>query len=463
VRAAILIALVLFASVACHENANVKRARELLSVDEVPGAITELKIAVKADPENKAARGLLLYALLKQDKSLTSVFEAQPAFQLLADGAWPAGVAQESKDALVESTKNVRRVLYNLGLDTKDAADLAALLVDAARAAVDDSKDDAEIDAASMVLAMRGDPKAVARLVDRLKSEQALAVPEYLERIGSPAATALTPAAKNAEDLGHTKALGVLGKVLAVDLARGMFNESATLRGIDVTDLPEAVRTREVSSLLAQEFVDGLTRELALKGVKVPSANAKLRLHSVYAGDDKWEKGMLLLEGWDATPGKAINRFFLFENGAYRALQVVRAGAPADTTFAIARIRLNSAGRVEIARPEVTSVEQEREVAHETFATGDRVSIRNIAVKGTVTATDDLGLVHVHLDQEVRGLHDLQTSPLLLRALEKVSVEKPGFVLVTGRLVAPDRVELDGAPRSVEHLPPMDAAIDAQR
>lgn len=242
-RAAILAALLILLGVACSKESESRaRARKLIENEQWANARTALGQVLKEEPRDLGARGMLLYALDREDglESLTAL----PLHRLYSFGA--ASLEPAAKDAPKEVRKYVetqlveaRKVLFDRGLDTKDTQDLLAVMVEAARYAYAKDKDDQRRVEAAGVLAMSGDREAIGYLIQQLKGKSPFPAAGHLQNVGAPAVASLQAVLADQGFTGRDPALQVLAGVLASERARALLQEHPELVSVEFSPAPK--------------------------------------------------------------------------------------------------------------------------------------------------------------------------------------------------------------------------------
>lgn len=423
------------------QDPHIARAREFLSVNELGAATSELKIALKKRPDSEEAKALLLYAKGRaEEDGAVTMFSIYPVLAVLADAEERDTLDPAMRAEFEDMAKKLRALLYEEGIDTRDIGELVAIVRRAARFALDEASEPADADHAAYALASGGDERAMAHLCERLKSDKAVAVPDLIEKLGPPAVEPLRAIAADRQHLGRARAIHSLSKLLARERARDFFVGEPNLRGLDLADLPEPLRALAGEAVSARH-VAGLTRQLVSQSALIDrSADAPGQLGSFYAplGEDR---GLLALQGYDPKGQRVLLRLYLFDGTQYQSAELIEDGKATFTASPLARLRPLGPDRIELAFLTVTGVPEERRVARGSFRQGERVALRKGDSAGTVSGTDEFGLIRVRLDAPLRGMTELELDPVMLVGLQTVTVEKPGYEVREGRVTG-RRVEL---------------------
>jgi hypothetical protein len=433
---------------------HVVRGKEFLSVQELGPATSEFKIALKKRPDSEEAKALLLYARARADsEGAATMFTIYPVLTVIADPEQVSTVPAERRAELTDMVKKLRAFMYEEGIDTRDPRELAAIVKRAARFAFEEAVDAPDADHAAYALASDGDEKALAHLCERLKSDKAVDAPELLEKLGTVAVEPLRAIVADRHHLGRARAAEVLSKLLARELARELFASEPSLRGLELADLPEALRSK-AGGAIDSRYVAALSRQLLSGSALVDlRSDAAGQLASFYAPLAE-DRGVLALQGYDQKGKWLRQRLYLFEGGKYQSAEVVEDGRPMLQSKPIARLTAKGPGKVEIAFLAVTSVAEERRVKRSAFTSGDRVALRKGGTTGTVAGTDEFGLIQVRLDTPVQGMSNLELASGMLLGLDTVMVEKAGYEVRQGR-ISGRRIEF-GAATPVASLTPVE-------
>jgi hypothetical protein len=440
------------------EDPHVVRGKEFLSVQELGPATSEFKIALKKRPDSEEAKALLLYAKARAESDgAATMFTIYPVLTVIADPEQVSTIPAARRAELGDMVKKLRAFMYEEGIDTRDPGELAAIVKRAARFALEEAVDAPDADQAAYALASDGDEKALAHLCERLKSDKAIDAPELLEKLGTAAVEPLRAIVADRHHLGRARATEVLSRLLARELARDLFASEPSLRGLELTDLPEALRPK-AGEALESRYVAALSRQLLSGSALVDlRAEAPDQLASFYAPLAE-DRGVLALQGFDGKGKWLRQRLYVFDGGRYQGAEVVENGKAMLLSRPIARLTAKGKDQVEIAFLAVTSVPEERRVRRSSFKSGDRVALRKGGTTGTVTGTDEYGLIRVRLDTPVQGMTDLELASGMLLGLETVTVEKAGYEVRQGT-ISGRRIELATA-RSVASLKPAAAATE---
>lgn len=426
-----------------QEDPHVRRGKELLSIDEYASAAKEFKIYLKkSGAQDTAAKAMLLYALLRSEQNgvegLKNMLSMQLTLAVFLDEKWSRMLNDEKRENVKKALIKWRRGLFEMGLDTKDGAELSHVLLDLAKFVMTESDQDASKDMAAHVLAGNGNAEAVQYLIERLKGSNITEVETSLVRLGRGAASALKNVVQDPEHLGREQALRALSKVLVTEEAKRVFAAYPSAQGVSIGDLPEPLRTANNERLLETQFVEGITRLLVEQGIWVGSSNNddnRDQLHTAFFPSMKTsERGMLVLSGKDPQ-GIVFSRLFLFEHAQYRPLYVTMKGQGIkgfEGDSPIVRVRIRDDSIIELSKPEMIPVEVEKLSGMGRSTPGSRVSIQGY--KGTVQSKDDADLVTIKLDTPVGGQTHLVTLANRLRGLVKKTAYRAGYRVFAARL-----------------------------
>jgi hypothetical protein len=404
------------------ENPNVQRGRELLSVDEPEAAAREFKIALKQNPNDERAKALLLVAVERKEKALVTWYQLQQGFAQLQR------VIDDSKFASLESIKHLRKFavgtrqeMYEKGVDTKNADELARITRVAAKFSFDTGDGD-EKDAAAFVLALQGNANAMNHLVDRLKSDKATLVPELLMKLGDNVERPLVTVAADKDNLGRAKALDVLVKVREKQAAKHWFEASSELRGIKPEDLP-----KELQAFVGYFDTNGLTREQLEYGFSIHEDVPSLNSIAAFVNDDG-SRRVLVLQGFAPSTKQVVTRPVLIDDGALTELSLQASPELMKKLAAEGPITSvsydGSSKRLQLTQLGLGQVKAMKEVPKASYQRGDRVRVRAIGKDGTIAGVDEFGLVLVELDDEHRGVKQMSLTPGAVRFLEPYLVQQ---------------------------------------
>lgn len=424
-----LVAVIALGAGACgatEPDPDVRRGRELLARGEADAAVRELRNAVQRRPGTRAAKGLLLVALLRSEQALPAWYDAQIMFERLRALRSSALRSLDGVQRIERTATRIRQELYDKGLDTRDVDELwdvtgaAAAYSRAAKEATDEERDHA-----AFVLALHGDAAATAYLVGRLKSERAAYLPGLLARL--PAVDgALVALVAQRENLGRGRALDTLARLRERQAAESFFAEVPALDGVRARQLPDAL-----AAAWRPDDHDGLTRDQALYGMPLHGAGdeAAAPLRARWATlDDDGATRLLILQGFDGDAKQRATRAYRFEAGRMVPLGL---DAPAAVARQLAvegpvdAIEVE-AGALHLVQLGEGAVPVPREVTRARFARGDRVRVRSIDRTGVVAGTDEFGLVSVTLDEPHRGLRTMALTAGALRGFDTVLEPRVG-------------------------------------
>jgi hypothetical protein len=422
------VVLLIVAAVACGGEANpeLKRAREHMAGQRWANARTALVQALKAEPRSKVARAMLL-SCLDQEEGLRAVV-GLPMYLLFevtglqSSPAWRARAPEDravGENALVE----MRKSLFDRGIDTKDSAELAALLVEAGRQELAVGTDPERKETAAAMVAIGAAASsseadtAIAFLIERLKGTSTGRAVEYLVDVGALAVPALRRVIVDRGFMGRASALEALARILASERARALVAREPGLRAFarDEEGVPGA------SKLGASAIPD--FRELGLE-----------RVHGQYlALSEDRETAVLLLQAWDDSRSRVSSQLYAFRAGAIRPVRVVdSAGKPVELSSSLI-YKLEGGGRaVTLYRDvEETSTVEVDAGPLSRPRPGARVRIQGHDVRGVLLREEE-GLWVVKADAPVQGLTELPVAPASLFALRP----EPRTARITERLEA---------------------------
>lgn len=422
------------------ERGDLTRARELIEGEQWANARTALGQVLKQDRRNLAARALLLYSLDRE-----GIVEQLSELRLRVIYGFAAAVLdpedksapQEVRKHVEEQLAEVRRGLFDRGLDTKDARDLAAVIEEAARYAYAHEQDEPRKDAAAAVLAMRGERGAIAHLIDRLKGQAPYVPAMYLKDAGRPVAAPLQAALADPGFTGRRPALHVLAALLAVERARALLEEQPGLTSVELSPAP----TLEEGLLGSSEL--SVRRNLFLWRV-----HGSITLVEEEAGAGALG-AVVVLQAWDDSAGRVYLEAHQLVGGELRRLAVVdQAGAPLALGREVVHRVAPVPGGVELTRRRETSYRVEVDAGRlRDPAPGQRVRLQGYPARGALVR-EDQGLWLVKLDEPLQGAAELPVAPGSLIAQREEERRELRDEVWTARLE-------DGRLRatSVEHRP----------
>lgn len=409
VTVALALAVAMTPGLACSkERGDLARARELIEGEQWANARTALGQVLKQDRRNLTARALLLYSLDREG----SVEQLSEMPLRVIYGFAAAVLDPEDKSALEEARKHVeerlaevRRGLFDRGLDTKDARDLTAVIEEAARYAYAHEQDEPRKDAAAAVLAMRGERGAIAHLIDRLKGQSPYVPAMYLKDAGRPVAAPLQAALADPGFTGRRPALHVLAALLAAERARSLLKEQPALQSVELSPAP----TLEEGLLGGSDL--SVRRNLFLWRVHGAIALVEEEHGGVGGGGDE-VGAVVLLQAWDDSAGRVYLEAHQLVGGELRRLAVVdQAGAPLTLGREVVHRLAPVPGGVELTRRRETSYRVEVDAGRlRAPAPGQRVRLQGYPARG-VLVREDQGLWVVKLDEPLQGVAELPVAP----------------------------------------------------
>ncbi len=395
-------AVALAVALACSkERGDLARARELIEGEQWANARTALGQVLKQDRRNLAARALLLYSLDREgsveqlhELPLRAIYGFAAALLDPQDKSAPREVRKHVEEQLAE----VRRGLFDRGLDTKDVGDLAAVIEETARHAYAHEQDEVRKDAAAAVLAMRGERGAIAHLIDRLKGQEPYVPALYLKDAGRPVAAPLQAALADPGFTGRRPALHVLAALLAAERARSLLEEQPALQSVELAPAPP----------LEEELLGGsdlsVRRNLFLWRV-----HGAIALVESEAGDGE---AVVVLQAWDDSAGRVYLEAHQLVGGELRRLAVVdQAGAPLALGREVVHRLAPVPGGVELTRRRETRHGVEVDAGRlRDPAPGQRVRLQGYPSRGALLR-EDQGLWVVKLDEPLQGAAELPVAP----------------------------------------------------
>lgn len=401
----VMMMVALAPGLACSkERGDLTRARELIEGEQWANARTALGQVLKQDRRNLAARALLLYSL-EREGTVEQLSELRPrviygfAAALLdpEDKSAPREVRKHVEEQLAE----VRRGLFDRGLDTKDARDLAAVIEEAARYAYAHEQDEPRKDAAAAVLAMRGERGAIAHLIDRLKGQSPYVPAMYLKDAGRPVAAPLQAALADPGFTGRRPALHVLAALLAAERARSLLKEQPGLTSVELSPAP----TLEEGLLGGSDL--SVRRNLFLWRV-----HGAIALVEEEAGGGDEVYAVVVLQAWDDSAGRVYLEAHQLVGRELRRLAVVdQGGAPLALGREVVHRVAPAPGGVELTRRRETSYRVEVDAGRlRDPAPGQRVRLQGYPARGALVR-EDQGLWVVKLDEPLQGAAELPVAP----------------------------------------------------
>ncbi len=435
-----LIFVLLFVACGKGESEELKRAKELMSIGEWSNARTELKIRLKASPDDTDARALLLYCVARLgDLKAPDVdqLELLPLYGVLHEvtsPTWESSTNAEVRDTVSKQLVKLRQALYDQGVDTKDPNDLASVVLAAARWAFENDDDTRRKDQAAAILAIADDRAARDHLTQRLKSQEPREATAYIVRAGAPMLPALKQAIADPGFLGRDAALDALAQIQAAMAAR-TFTEKLALR------YPDSDRG---SDFLSKNFIR--VRELA----GTPRVHASYQRIEGGAID-----GVLLLQSHDSAAKEVDARVFAFTGGELRPLSTVKQGKAfrLGGESVVFGLKVKAPGRVTVHRLRERSVTRDVDDGAVMSPTiGMRVRLRGHAPVGQIVREDE-GLWVVRVDKPISGMTELPVAASALIALRKETFTESTLETITGKVVGDsleiETVEEGGSPDDV--------------
>lgn len=436
----VFVALLICACGKGSESAQVKRAKELMSIGEWANARTELKIRLKAAPDDTDARALLLYCvdrlgdLKAPDVDRLELLGLYAALHEVTSPTWEQSAGADLRDAVSKRLVKLRQALYDQGVDTKDPGDLASVVRAAARWAFEHDDDARRKDQAAAILAIADEQAARDHLTQRLKSQQPGEATSYVVRVGAPMAPALKQAISDPGFLGREAALDALAQIQASVAAR-TFAEKRSLR------YPEASPGIDY---LGKNYLRA--RELA----DVPRIHASYQRLEGGAVD-----GVLLLQSHDSSSKEIDARAFAFAGGELRPLSTVKQGKAFKLggQSAVFGLKVKAPGRVTLHRLREQSVTRDvDDGAVVAPKIGMRVRLRGHDPVGEVVR-EDAGLWVVRVEKPISGMTELPVAATSLIALKKETTTEATLETITGKLTGEtleiETVEQGGSPEDV--------------
>lgn len=408
---AALVAALLLLGCSKPESEELKRARQLVTDRQWATARDALKQVLKTEPRSKVARGLLL-SCLDNTAGLEKVAGVSPYF--LYQVAWlqtsppwltlPADARAEAERAVIE----VRKALFDEGIDTKDTADLAAVLVEAARQALVASPDVERQEAAAAILALSGVESfpgrsdAITFLIERLKGKDTAQAIAYLVDIGAAAEARLRAAVADKGFMGRAGALEALARVLASERARALAARAPELR---------AFSKREAS-------VSGVLHlgESAIPDFRDLDVS---RVHAQYVPlEDGNESALVLLQAWNDLQREVVAEVHVFRGGGLHALTASGPeGKPLELAAHLIHKLTRQGDEIWLYRELEQTFDIEVEAGRLSSPTpGARVLIRGHGVRGALVREEE-GLWIVKPDVPVQGMTELPAAASSLIAL----------------------------------------------
>ncbi len=393
----IILLLAIIVCAGCKKaDDHLTRARTLMSKAQWANARTALGQALKDRPNDVTARSLLLYCIDREDGlaavadlSLYGLFQFARAAKTPGWESLPGSL----RKIVEKSDVDARKALFDKGVDSKDDEDLVAVIVATARYgfAHDDEPERRDMHAA--ILGIGGDAKAIAYLVDRLKSAQPERVVEYLVDVGPAAREPLRAVTREKGFIGRRAALDALARVLATDRATELVTKYPKLRDPTGESSKAGGRTRLSRNVLS------VVQHLGV-----------LNIHGMYAPmDDGAEDGLVILQSWDDGRGSAVSEAYAFANGTLRPLRVhEKSGAVADLGGGALVYEISvDRGLVLLRRaPEQTADVEVDDGRVKAPKPGVRVRLQGYEPHGEIVREDG-GLWVVKVDKPIEGMTEL--------------------------------------------------------
>jgi hypothetical protein len=432
--------LALVLAIACQlgackgDSPHLERARKLMASGQWANARTALGQALQENERDTTARGLLLYSLDHED-GLEAVagLELYGLFQFAVMLESPGLNEVKEARALAERTvTDARSALFDKGLDTKDLADLRAVLRATARWGFEHDKDVARRDVAAAILAFDGDRAATSHLVERLKTQAPSRVVSYLADAGAVAVESLRKVLADEGFIGRSSAREALARILAEQRALAL-----------VSAQPELLDPSSSGSTLVGRDQLGAS---VLSPIRDP---AVWRVHARYVGMDDDGGGVVLLQSWHPRKAALVVELYVLERGELRRLSPrTKAGASFELAGASVVHGLDyERGMLVLRRYREHVVDVEVETGPVSRpAPGMRVRLRGHAPHGTIVREDD-GLWVVRVDQPIEEMTELPVAASTLIGLR--SERRPERAVETIRAVVKDDI-LEVTSTSVE-------------
>jgi hypothetical protein len=252
------------------ESAQMKRAKEFISVSEYESARTELRVQLHNSPEDREAKALLLFIRLAEvgsDAAAGCLISATPA----------SAASTSAEEAQKELRLKLRKAELDAGIPTKDWEEYRDVLAKAVTYGW--TEHDFPPDALKPRLvfafcaAANGDPTGMAYLVDHLASEDLREDSKsLLYLVGDAAIPSLTAVANSSENLAKGEADQTLRNLRLAGLIAKLSSENTNRVS------PTTVRTDGSSrNQSAGKFLMGMGWEDANEGLEPVFQAAKVR------------------------------------------------------------------------------------------------------------------------------------------------------------------------------------------
>ncbi|HND33442.1 MAG TPA: hypothetical protein PLA94_25765, partial [Myxococcota bacterium] len=191
------------------ESAQMKRAKDFISVAEYESARQELRVQLHNKPEDRSAKALLVFIQLAD----RGPYEEAGAVQCLLLGSLSKENVNSTaaEEGIKQAKLDIRKKQLDLGIPTRDWEEYSAVLTEAVTYGWTKHDFSPEETASKLTFAfcaaIQGDQKGITYLVDHLAQDDNRArAQSYLYLVGEPAAEALSQAAASTENLSSAAA-----------------------------------------------------------------------------------------------------------------------------------------------------------------------------------------------------------------------------------------------------------------
>lgn len=237
--------------IACKkENPNVKKGKEFLEIEEFESAQKEFKIALKNEPKNVEAKGLLIYTNCRLEPYiLGKIYIGLGAKVLLCEDAEMDRWANKEK---IEKLKvQIRNEFYKMGIETKNWQELTQIIKIAGKEAFktkvpEEGEGKRTMEVFKLIGAIaegrEGNEEAVRFLLKMSKEEdfRDLAI-DALARIGLKSLPILKREIQNKESLFRKEASKAYRIIKAISSLSTFMEKHPDVRGIRAKQVPEKI------------------------------------------------------------------------------------------------------------------------------------------------------------------------------------------------------------------------------